>query len=322
MAKEQSTALTEKENLHPRNRHRLRYDFKQLIGCCPELSKFVFTNKYTNETIDFSDPVAVKTLNKALLKQYYGVSNWDIPANYLCPPIPGRADYIHYIADLLSTSNNGAIPKGKSITCLDIGIGANCVYPIIGNYEYGWSFVGSDIDDVAINAAKKIVEQNENLKAIELRKQTTPDKIFAGIIKPNEVFDVSICNPPFHSSWLEVHESTVRKLKNLNPGKKVTPVMNFGGQHAELWCKGGELEFVSNIIKESTQIPSTCFWFSSLISKSENLPGIYYELGVAKAAEVKTIEMKQGNKISRIVVWTFLNKAQQKDWQIKRWSNK
>ncbi len=321
MAKAQTTDSTEKEDLHPRNRHRSRYDFKQLISSCPELSNFVFTNKYNNETIDFADPAAVKTLNKALLKQFYGISNWDIPANYLCPPIPGRADYIHYIADLLGSSNNGIIPKGKSIICLDIGVGTNCVYPIIGNYEYGWSFIGSDIDAFAISSAKKIVEQNENLKAIEFRKQNTSGKIFDGIINPNEVVDLTICNPPFHSSWAEVHESTVRKLKNLNPGKKVKPVLNFGGQHAELWCKGGELEFVSNMIRESAQIPTTCFWFSSLVSKSANLHSIYYELSVAKAVEVKTIEMKQGNKISRIVAWTFLNDTQQKEWRIKRWSD-
>lgn len=157
--KSTSAALTEKADLHPRNRHRSRYDFKQLISSCPELETFVFINKYNNETIDFSDPVAVKIINKALLKQFYGISNWDIPEGYLCPPIPGRADYIHYIADLLGSSNNGIIPKGKLIACLDIGVGANCVYPIIGNYEYGWSFVGSDIDTLAISSAKKLLNK-------------------------------------------------------------------------------------------------------------------------------------------------------------------
>ncbi len=322
MAKRKGNDSTEKEDLHPRNRHRSRYDFKELIGSFPELAKFVFVDKYNSETIDFSNPAAVKTLNKALLKQFYGISNWDIPANYLCPPIPGRADYIHYIADLLGSSNNGIIPRGKLITCLDIGVGANCVYPIIGNYEYGWSFVGTDIDAVAINSAKKIVEQNNNLKEIEFRKQNYPDKIFNGIIKSNEKFDVTICNPPFHASLAEAQEGTLRKLRNLNYGKKAKPVLNFGGQHAELWCKGGEREFISKIIKESALMPDTCFWYSSLVSKSSNLPGIYYELGVAKAFEIKTIEMKQGNKISRIVAWTFLNSIQQKEWQLKRWRNK
>ncbi len=322
MEKEQKNNLQEKETLHPRNRHRLRYDFKQLINCCPELKKFVFVNKYNNETIDFAKPDGVKILNKALLKQFYGILNWDIPTNYLCPPIPGRADYIHYIADLLSSCNNGIIPKGKTIRCLDIGVGANCIYPIIGNYEYGWSFVGSDIDAIAIDCAKNIVELNSALKKIELRKQNSPSAIFKDIIKSDELFDVTICNPPFHSSLAEAQEGTMRKVKNLSSGKTKKPVLNFGGQHAELWCDGGEKQFVSKMITESSQAANYCFWFSSLISKSANLPSIYYELEKVNAVDVKTIEMKQGNKISRIVAWTFLSPSAQKNWQQKWLSNK
>ena len=41
-------------------------------------------------------------LNRAILMHHYGVKSWDIPAGYLCPPIPGRADYIHSVADLLA----------------------------------------------------------------------------------------------------------------------------------------------------------------------------------------------------------------------------
>ncbi|MCE9540237.1 MAG: RlmF-related methyltransferase, partial [Bacteroidetes bacterium] len=147
----------EKSDLHPRNRHRFRYDFDQLSQCCPELKVFISINKYNNQSIDFSDPVAVKTLNKALLKHFYNISNWDIPANYLCPPIPGRADYIHYMADLLNACNNGTLPPGKSVNVIDIGVGANCVYPIIGHKEYGWHFVGSDIDPIAIRSANQII---------------------------------------------------------------------------------------------------------------------------------------------------------------------
>lgn len=318
MIKRQKNNLIEKEALHPRNRHRSRYDFKQLIRVCPELEKFVFINKYHSETIDFADPEAVKALNKALLKQFYRISNWDIPTNYLCPPIPGRADYIHYIADLLASSNNGIVLTGISIRCLDIGVGANCVYPIIGNYEYGWSFVGSDVDDVAFGSAKKIVQSNDLFNEIEIRKQNSHSAIYKGIIKSDEFFDVCICNPPFHASLEEAREGTLRKVKNLSSGKISKPILNFGGQHAELWCKGGEKEFVSKMIKESAEMTTSCFWFSSLISKSENLPSIYYELEKVNATEVKTIEMKQGNKISRFVAWTFLKKAQQKEWQLKR----
>jgi len=166
MEKIKQKTITEKTNLHPRNLDRFGYDFEELIKICPELKIFVSVNEHNinssdseqaKQTIDFSNPEAVKSLNKALLITHYGIQDWDIPKNYLCPPIPGRADYIHYIADLLASSNNGIIPEGETVQGLDIGIGANCIYPIIGNSTYGWSFVGTDIDEKAIQNCKKII---------------------------------------------------------------------------------------------------------------------------------------------------------------------
>ncbi len=309
----------EKTSLHPRNKHRERYDFKQLIATCPELSQFVKLNNYNNESIDFFNPEAVKTLNKALLKHYYDIDNWNIPKNYLCPPIPGRADYIHHIADLLASKNSeshgGRIPTGSKIKCLDIGVGANCVYPIIGNKEYGWSFIGADIDPIAIESARKIVELNPFLKGkVELRLQHNPGDIFQGIIQQNELFDVTICNPPFHSSLAEAQLGTVRKLTNLK-GKRITkPILNFGGQNNELWCNGGEEKFVGDMIYQSRQYSSSCLWFSTLVSKQSNLKSAYKMLEGVKVEEIRTIPMSQGNKTSRIVAWTFLTKEQQKKW--------
>jgi 23S rRNA (adenine1618-N6)-methyltransferase len=169
--------IKEKTNLHPRNQHRFRYDFSLLIKNCPELKAFVSINEHGIETIDFSKPEAVKTLNNALLITYYGIESWDIPANYLCPPIPGRADYIHYIADLLATNNNGLVPKGDIVQGLDIGVGANCIYPILGNTSYGWSFVGTDIDENAIENCEKIIEANPKLiDSISLQQKAAYEK--------------------------------------------------------------------------------------------------------------------------------------------------
>ena len=321
MAEKQKVFPLEKTELHSRNRHRFRYDFEQLILCCPELAVFVSRNKHNNESIDFSNPEAVKTLNKALLKQFYGIENWDIPVNYLCPPIPSRADYIHYMADLLSSCNNGVLPQGKSIRILDIGVGANCVYPIIGNSEYGWYFVGSDIDPVAIKSANQIIASNNSLnEAIECRLQTSSSAIFRNIIKPGDVFDMSICNPPFHASLAEAYAGTERKWKNLGLKKNSKTTMNFGGQNNELWCEGGEEAIVHKMIEQSAQFPENCFWYSTLISKKSNLPAVYRSLIKVKALDIKTIDMAQGQKVSRIVTWTFLNESQQKDWRIKRWT--
>jgi 23S rRNA (adenine1618-N6)-methyltransferase len=260
-------------------------------------------------------------LNRALLKQYYDLDYWDIPQGYLCPPIPGRADYIHYVADLLGSRNNGEIPTGENIKCLDIGVGANCVYPIIGNAEYGWSFTGTEIDPIAIDSAIKIIELNSSLLGnVDLRLQTNPKAIFRGIIKNDEMFDLTICNPPFHSSLVEARAGSIRKLTNLTNKKSTKPILNYGGQNSELWCEGGELRFVDEMARESKQFSESCCWFSTLISKESNLTNVYDSLRKADPAEVKTISMGQGNKISRIVAWTFLSRQQQEKWISARWN--
>ena len=297
----------EKLALHPRNKHRERYNFSLLVETCPELKPFVLINKFNDESIDFFNPDAVKTLNQALLKHYYNIKFWDIPKGFLCPPIPGRADYIHYIADLLSKSHQSKIPTGNTVKILDIGVGANCVYPIIGNSEYGWSFVGAEINQLSLESAKTIVKQNSRLaENVTLRLQTNPKELFNNIIQTGEKFDVNICNPPFHSSEIEAKEGTSRKLKNLKGTKTPKLVLNFGGQHNELWTEDGEIGFVKRMITESKQFGNSCCWFTTLISKESNLQAVYQELKNCNALDTMTIPMQQGNKISRIVAWTFL----------------
>jgi 23S rRNA (adenine1618-N6)-methyltransferase len=307
-----------KSELHPRNRHRARYDFDQLIQTSAVLASYVKLNEYGDASIDFSNAAAVKALNRALLKQFYAVSAWDIPKQYLCPPIPGRADYLHYLADLLSEGNSGVIPRGQSVRVLDIGVGANMIYPLIGTREYGWQFVGADIDAKALNNAQQIIEANALSNVIELRLQTSPLSIFKGVIRQGEQFALTMCNPPFHGSLQEAQAGTQRKWRGL--GKNIAkhasnnkpPVLNFGGQNAELYCEGGEEAFVTAMIKESQQYATQCVWFTTLISKAANLPSVYRALKKVNALEVKTIEMSQGQKKSRIVAWTFLNTSQQR----------
>jgi 23S rRNA (adenine1618-N6)-methyltransferase len=276
-------------------------------------------NRYGNESVNYSDPVAVRMLNRALLIHFYGIEYWDIPENYLCPPIPGRADYIHYVADLLASCNGGTIPEGKAVSVLDIGVGANCIYPIIGAHEYGWRFTGTDIDRAALDSAQKIVKSNSALSGlVDLRFQKKPSDIFRGIIRPDELFDISICNPPFHSSPENAQAAASRKRNNLRSDDGSGLVLNFGGQSNELWTHGGEEHFVRLMIDESSRIPEKCLWFTTLISKKTTMEGVYKTLKRVKAAEVRTISMAQGQKTSRIAAWTFFDKDRQRDWAA-RW---
>lgn len=307
-------APVEKVSLHPRNPHRGRYDFRELIAASPELAAFVSHNAYGDESIDFADPAAVKALNRALLMSSYGIKGWDIPAQYLCPPIPGRADYLHYLADLLAEGSGGVVPTGVSVHVLDIGTGANCIYPLIGHRSYGWQFVASDIDPQALSNAQHILDANPGLgEAIELRLQASRQSVFKGIIKPDEAFDLTLCNPPFHASLAEANAGTQRKWKNLGRDVARRSALNFGGQGAELWCKGGEEAFVCRMIDESAGVRA--LWFTALISKSATLPGVYRALNKAAVQDYRTIEMAQGQKKSRIVAWTFLDESQRHAWR-------
>ncbi|MBK8698554.1 MAG: 23S rRNA (adenine(1618)-N(6))-methyltransferase RlmF [Saprospiraceae bacterium] len=311
---------SEKLNLHPRNKHRGRYDFEALIKSCPELAPFVRLNEYQNESIDFANAGAVLMLNKALLKHFYDIDQWKIPPGYLCPPIPGRVDYLHHVADLLGSCRGDLIPTGKHIRCLDVGVGANAIYPILGSVTYGWSFVGTDIDAIALASAAEIMNNNMGLKEnVELRLQPHARDIFSGIMYRDEHFDVTICNPPFHASAKEAQKGTQRKWKNLKDEPGVDPVLNFGGQNQELCCDGGEEGFVLRMITESKHISSLCLWFTTLISKQAHLKSLYSALKKAGVYEIITIPMGQGNKISRIVAWTFLNREAQRDWIKSRW---
>ncbi|WP_085299400.1 23S rRNA (adenine(1618)-N(6))-methyltransferase RlmF [Cognaticolwellia mytili] len=310
------------KHLHPRNLHKHGYDFSALVKSYPSLAPFVKPNAHGNTSIDFANPKAVKSLNAALLKHHYNINNWDIPQGALCPPIPGRVDYIHYIAELLGigepiTNKISNRTTGKrNVRMLDIGTGANGIYPLLACQIYNWHCVGSDINTESINNVSTIIAKNPKLKnCFELRTQSDKSHIFEGIIRASEHFDVTVCNPPFHASQEEALKGSKRKLDNLarNRGEqkvaspsKNNATLNFGGLDAELWCKGGERMFLKKLIKESQTFSAQCRWFTSLVSKIDNVKPAKKLIQKLGATDVREIEMKQGNKITRVLAWTFV----------------
>jgi 23S rRNA (adenine1618-N6)-methyltransferase len=310
----------EKTTLHVRNRNREQYDLDALIIAIPALSEYIQPNRFGEESVDFSNPIAVKLLNKALLHHYYGIKNWDFPDENLCPPIPGRAEYLHLIADLLSENNSNNFPKGDQITCLDIGVGASCIYPIIGVTEYGWKFIGSDIDSKSLESAKQIADANPSLQEkIKFRLQKSRTNIFNGIVDTTEKIDIAICNPPFHASTKDAQRGSQRKVSNLTGIDTKNPILNFAGISNELITEGGEYNFVTTMIYESKKFSKNFYWFSTLVSKESNLKGIYNSLDKFEALQVKTIPIETGNKYGRIIAWSFLTNEEQKEWRDSRW---
>ena len=282
----------EKKALHKNNIHNKGYDFKVLQEKYPKIKEFVI-EKYGKETIDFSNPKAVKEFNKALLSVYYNIKTWEFSDDNLCPPIPGRVDYIHYLADLIG--------KEKEVTVLDIGTGATCIYPLLGNAVYNWSFVASDIDLDSLDSAQDIIDDNNLDAKIKLRQQFKEEHVLKGILEKEDSFTVTMCNPPFYKSAEEARGANRRKSRNLGNNA----VRNFSGNSNELWYIGGEKAFLHTYLYESSQYPTVSKWFTSLVSKKENVESLQKSGKKLGVKEFKVIPMTQGNKVTRIVCWRF-----------------
>lgn len=295
--------------MHQRNRYQGHYDLAALFALEPLLATWACRTPAGELTLNFAEPEAVKLLNKALLKHWYNL-NWELDSTNLCPPIPGRADYIHYLADLLSQDLQQNL--GSKVKILDIGTGANCIYPLIGHAEYGWRFTGSDIQSASLKSAQHILALNPHLSsAIRLRRQKQAGAIFHGIIHPDEFYHATMCNPPFHTSAEAAAAGTERKNRNL--GIEHPERLNFAGKFHELWCEGGEASFIEKMIEESIDYHQQVLWFTTLVSKQQNLFELKKKLKRLSVPVVKEVAMQQGNKKSRFLAWSFSNKMARRE---------
>ena len=288
--------MNSKPGLHPRNKHKNGYNFEVLTKHNKNIASLITKNDYGTVTIDFSDPKAVKELNITLLEVHYGIQKWNFPDENLCPPVPGRVDYIHYVSDLLAESS-----ITDKITILDIGTGATCIYPLLGAKEYDWNFVATDIDLDSLHIAQDIITDNNFDAKIILRQQFDEANILRGIIEKGDSFSAVICNPPFYKSETEAKGANARKSRNLG----TNAVRNFAGNNNELWYPGGEKAFLHNYLYQSSLYKDTSVWFTSLVSKKETIKSLQKSGEKLKVKEMKVIPMHQGNKVTRIVAWRF-----------------
>ena len=288
--------------MHARNRFAAPYDFARLQRVVPALCEYLRTSPAGSTTIDFASPAAVRLLNKALLLDAYDLDFWDLPADALCPAVPGRLNYIHLLADLLGANELGRLAGG--IRGLDIGTGASLVYPLLAVAEYGWHMTGSDIDATALRAAEAIVKLNPRLgKRITLRHQRQRNQLFKGVIRPDEQFDFTMCNPPFFASAKLAEAATREKWRKLRGDD--SSLLNFGGQAHELWTPGGEPAFLQRMIRESVGFRQHVRWFTTLVSQRRHLREAKRQLRRVQAHEVRVLDYTVGNKQHQVLAWRF-----------------
>ena len=178
-------------------------------------------------------------------------------------------------------------------------------------HEYGWRFTGSEVNADAFASAQAIINGNPGLtRQIRLRRQKDANAILTGIIHKNETYDATLCNPPFHDSAAAARAGSERKRRNL--GQDRDDALNFGGQQQELWCEGGEVAFILRMIAESKGFGRQVKWFTTLVSRGDNLPPLYRALTDVGAVKVVKKEMAQGQKQSRFIAWSFMDDEQRR----------
>eukprot|EP00928_Gymnodinium_smaydae_P037038 TRINITY_DN25781_c0_g1_i1.p1 TRINITY_DN25781_c0_g1~~TRINITY_DN25781_c0_g1_i1.p1 ORF type:complete len:377 (+),score=44.89 TRINITY_DN25781_c0_g1_i1:29-1132(+) len=299
--------------MHIRNRHRDYLDYRDLASRQTSLKPFVFVNAWGGASIDYSNQEALQELTRCLLADFYGVVGWQIPAGYLCPPVPQRADYIHVVADLLQITHDDASlspARGQGICGLDIGTGAGCIYCLLGAREYGWNFIGSDIDQESLDSAAAILARNSMETQIQLRLQADSTRMLKGVLHRGESIAFCVCNPPFHESLEHARSAASAKWRRLGRSDELEDGKNYSGKETELCCEGGEVGFILRLADESAKprFRDACVWFTTLVSRESSVEPVRRRLAELGAKRYG-YEISQGKNTKWVVAWSFLRRA-------------
>ncbi|GLU02758.1 hypothetical protein SLE2022_199960 [Rubroshorea leprosula] len=333
----------ERPTIHPKNKYSENPpDFALLASLYPSFEPFVFYSRDGRPRIDWTDFNATRELTRVLLLHDHGL-NWWIPDGQLCPTVPNRSNYIHWIEDLLASD---IIPKphgdNYNVRGFDIGTGANCIYPLLGASLLGWSFVASDMTDVALEWAERNVKSNPHISnLIEIRKvrhceeslpiqESSNDENISNESKvdvreggnetkasPSSSFDVpaaadkSYRGPPILLDMVQDGETfdfcmcNPPFFENIEEAG-LNPKTSCGGTPGEMVCPGGEKAFIARIIEDSIALKHTFRWYSSMVGRKVNLKFLISKLREVGATIVKTTEFVQGQTCRWGLAWSFL----------------
>ena len=306
--------------IHPRNRYGSEApDFAALAAVYPAFAQFTTLDRSATPPtakLDWKAPGAVVALTQSLLHKDFGLK-WELPPGRLCPGITCRANYIHWVEDLLALrrarrSGGGASAASAAAASaapargLDIGTGGSCIFPLMGHAMNGWTFVATDIDRVAIDAARRNIALNGLAASIDLRLVDGERAILRDVVAETTTtttlagggdgggFDFCICNPPFFASADDV---------------KAKPFGSCEGVATELVTAGGEVTFISRMIEESLELRTRVRWFTSMIGCKASLRPLLRKLRDAGIRNVCTMVFVQGLTRRWGIAWSFTDEG-------------
>ncbi|KAJ8599066.1 hypothetical protein CTAYLR_007614 [Chrysophaeum taylorii] len=180
-----------------------------------------------------------------------------MPATRLVPCIPNRLAYLCWLREIVG-------PGPKRV--LDVGTGCSAIYAILGHACFGWSFVATDVDDEALEWARR----NARGLPIEVRRCD-------GVPPGEEHFDLVLSNPPF----FENEESDDRRGESCAACESRTI--------------GSEVEFVKRLVD-----PDAREWRSAMLGVKAHLKPV---LAALKNFDRATTTLVVGNVARWGVAW-------------------
>jgi 23S rRNA A1618 N6-methylase RlmF len=100
-------------------------------------------------------------LTRAILMQHFRLKLPYLDEEHLCPPIPNRFFYLHWIHTRLLPRNMNEHNQLQVQRCgLDLGSGASCIYSLLAARFFRWTMVTSEIDPQAVALARANAKAN------------------------------------------------------------------------------------------------------------------------------------------------------------------
>ncbi|KAL6050980.1 Methyltransferase-like protein 16 [Balamuthia mandrillaris] len=282
-----SAAAENNKKMHPENYYRTnKPDFVELAKLYPSFKAHVHITSKGQPNIRWTDPEAVRELTCVLLRHDFQIAV-ELPLDQLCPAVPNRVNYIHWLSDLLKHSPD--VTSAPTITGIDIGTGASCIYPLLGVRLKGWRFVATEIDPISLDYARRNIAANQWEDLIELRESKS-GHILQGIVKENESFAFCMCNPPFFSD--QDHAPP-------NPKTACRATEN------ERLTTGGEFQFIKQMIQDSLRYRNRIRWYTSMLGRKVDVKLLEKELVASGIVNIRTTTFYQGKTARWGIAWTF-----------------
>lgn len=207
--------------------------------------------------------------------------------------------WLQKLIDSTSDSFNDTYDPERPVLGIDIGVGASCIYPLLGcACRPNWRFGGTEIDDRSLEYAEKNVAVNGLQQRVRLRKVTLDGSLLNLKSLGIGHADFVMCNPPFFTSredMLATHEN-----------KKRYPSAVCTGAETEMITDGGDLGFVTCIMKESSISKDDVQWYSAMLGKLASVRTVVEGLMNAGITNWAVTSLQAGNVTKRwAVAWSY-----------------